>query len=162
MAKRADRLTGPQELAARMDAGGVPTAEIIATLGHGIRREDDPKGYNRIEQQLHRWRKMPLYREVWEDEVRQIVQLSLGRAVSVIRNQMNSDNEWIANKAANDVLALANRVIWAEEDKALTVRIEGMPEIGSPADPDSLQAADLLTLPAAASIDGEQVETEVQ
>jgi len=37
-----------------------------------------------------------------------------------------------------------------------------MPEIGSPADPDNLQAADLRTLPAAASIDGEQVETEVQ
>ena len=154
-------LTGPQESVARMDAGGIPTSEIIEKL-YGITREKDPKAYNRYEQRIFRWRKLPAYRECWKDEVQRIVQMTMGKAFQVIRNQLDSDNEWIANKAANDVLTLAQRVVFADDEKQLTVRIEGMPEIGSPADPDALQAADLRSLPAAASIDGEQVETEVQ
>ena len=42
------------------------------------------------------------------------------------------DQPWLQNKAANDLLNYGKNQIYGDEEKAINVRIEGMPDIGSP------------------------------
>jgi len=56
-------------------------------------------------------------------------------AVERLEKQIDNENDWVANKAANDFIGLAKTVgIFQNEEKAVNVRIEGMPDLGSPED----------------------------
>lgn len=84
--------------------------------------------------QMSRWRRKPWYDEIWKDEIRRISIAMSSEALKKIKSQIRDDNGWLANKAANDSLTFAKPLIWGEDEKAVNVRIEGMPEIGSPDD----------------------------
>ena len=50
-----------------------------------------------------------------------------------INKQVDSDTEWLANKAANDVILLAQKVgVIRSEETAMKIEVTGMPDIGSP------------------------------
>lgn len=53
------------------------------------------------------------------------------KALNVLNAQMDSTNPWIANKAANDTLRYTAQLTQTDE-KTITVKVEGMPEIGVP------------------------------
>lgn len=55
-----------------------------------------------------------------------------GPALNKLAEQMNDPSGWLANKAANDVLQRAMPVVMGNEANTVTVKIEGMPELGSP------------------------------
>ena len=61
----------------------------------------------------------------------------MSEALRRIRTQMQKDDQWLGNKAANDLLAFGKSRIFGEEDRAVTVKVEGMPELGSPDDGES-------------------------
>jgi hypothetical protein len=84
--------------------------------------------------QMSRWRRKPWYDEIWKDEIRRISIAMSSEALKKIKAQIRDDNGWLANKAANDSLTFAKPLIWGEDEKAVNIRIEGMPEIGSPDD----------------------------
>jgi hypothetical protein len=61
--------------------------------------------------------------------VRRCVPSAVGR----LEKQVDNDNDWLANKAANDVINLAKTTgMFAAEEKAINVHVQGMPELGSP------------------------------
>lgn len=118
----------------RMEARGEEHVDILREV-FGPDYVTDPVKRNAAQSKMNRWRHRPDAQAVWEDEVRSIVKLCIPGAVKRIRHQMDDDNGWLANKAANDVVNLAKTTsIFQAEDKALKVQIEGMPDLGSPDD----------------------------
>ena len=124
-------LTLEQEKMVRMEANGFTAPEIIKELWN-IERHEDPIKYHRYECLLSRTRKHPKYAETWKDEVQRQCMPMMSEAMRKLKKQMRNDDQWLGNKAANDLMTFAKNRVFADEERAVTVHIEGMPEIGSP------------------------------
>lgn len=128
------RATTKQDLFVRLEAQGAGRPEILRQVFGLDPEKDDPRTINNADVQMWRWRRKPWYDEIWKDEIRRISIAMSSEALKKIKSQIRDDNGWLANKAANDSLTFARPLIWGEDEKALTVKIEGMPDIGSPED----------------------------
>ena len=128
------KATAKQDLFVRMEACGDGRAEILKAVFGLDPQTADPRLVNNADVQMSRWRRKPWYDEIWKDEVRRISISMSSAALKKIKSQINDDNGWLANKAANDSLTFAKPLIWGEDEKAMTVRVEGMPELGHPDD----------------------------
>ena len=116
----------------RMEARGEDHATVLEKI-FGPESVTDPVKKNAAESAMHRWRTRPDAKAIWDDEVREIVKQCIPRAMSRISKQIDSKEGWLANKAANDVVNLAKTTsIFQTDEKAITVKIEGLPDIGSP------------------------------
>ena len=133
MARPYGPMTARIENFIRAEARGEPHDQILREQ-FGIDPDNcDPKDKARAEQYMYRWRHRPDADAIWQDELKAVVRRCVPNAAIRIRNQINSDTEWLANKAANDVLTLAGRIgVVKNEETALTVQVTGMPDIGSP------------------------------
>ena len=137
MARVPEPMTAKIENFIRMEARGESYDEVLKEI-FGL----DPKlatkeEKNKASQQMWRWRHRPDAQAIWDDEMKARVRRCVPRAVNLLENQIGSKKEWVANKAANDVVNLAKQTgIFVGEEKAISVRIEGMPDIGSPDDPE--------------------------
>lgn len=129
----AKELTNDQEKYIRMTAQGKCKAEILKEVfGLDMETASDSEIHS-AECKLYRWKKHPDYEKVWKDEVRDILFGCTGEAVQVIRGQLDrKDLPWLQNKAANDLLNYGKQQIYGDDDKQISVKIEGMPEIGCP------------------------------
>lgn len=125
------KLTVQQDKFVRMEANGYTTPEIIMELW-GMKKADDPKAYHNLECKLSDWRKHPKYMDTWKDEIASVSVKLMNKGLGKILHQMDSDMDWLANKAANDGVNFARSRIFADEDRAINVQITGMPDIGSP------------------------------
>lgn len=126
-------LTAQQELYIRMLARGEERKDIYREVFKVDIDTADKKTVNAIDQKCHKWRKRPDFDAVWKSEVRKIMYKTTGKALKVINRQLEqTDVPWLQNKAANDLLAFGKLQLFADEDKTVTVKIEGAPEIGSP------------------------------
>ena len=130
---RHEELTAEQDRFVRMEANGYTSPEIILALW-GLKETDDPKLYHNYECKLSRWRKHPKYIETWKDEISSVSVKLMNKGLGKILRQMDANEPWLANKAANDGVNFAKSRIFADEDRAITVQIEGLPDIGSPDD----------------------------
>ena len=124
-------LTVDQDRAVRMEANGYTTPEIILAIW-GLKEADDPKEYHNYECKLSRLRKHPMYLETWKDEVGKVSIKLMNKGLKKIMAQMDANEPWLANKAANDGVNFARSRVFAEEDRAISVKIEGMPDLGTP------------------------------
>ena len=116
----------------RMEARGEDHATILQELFH-LGPDCDPKAKNTAESQMWRWRHRPDAQAIWDDEMKARVRRCVPRAVSRLELQVDDDNGWLANKAANDMVNLAKSTgVFANEEKAINVQINGLPDIGSP------------------------------
>ena len=129
--KKNPNLTVDQERFVRMEANGITSREIIFELW-GMKEEDDPKAYHNLECKLSDWRKHPKYEEVWRDEVRKQDFGDYSLARKTLRRSMKADDQWLAMQSAVNVLNNSGKRIFGAEENAVTVRIEGLPDIGSP------------------------------
>ena len=121
----------------RMEARGIDHQTIVQKLYGVDYAAADATTQSRIDSQLWRWRHRPDAQAIWDDEIRNVVRQCIPSAVNRIKKQVDDDNGWLANKAANDVVNLAKTTsIFQSDDKAIKVQIEGMPDIGSPDDTD--------------------------
>ena len=133
------RPTGPMtakiENFIRAEARGEPADDILREF-FGLDPDNcDPKEKNKAYQQMYRWRHRPDADAIWQDELRAVVRRHVPAAIGRINKQINSDTEWLANKASNDVVQLASRIgAIKTQETAMTIEIQGMPEIGSPAE----------------------------
>lgn len=117
----------------RDDARGVPTDELIRRWMHVEPSTFTDKEKNKYAQRVFRWRHHSQYDTIWNDEVKQLLKRNVPASLLRIGQQIDSDTEWLANKAANDTLNWASRTgVIKTEETALQVQIQGMPEIGSP------------------------------
>lgn len=128
------KATTKQEMFVRMEANGEGRQEILRKVFGLDPEAADDRTLNNADAQMSRWRRKPWYEEIWKDEVRKISIAMSSEALKKIKAQIRDDNGWLANKAANDSLTFAKPLIWGEDEKAVNIRIEGMPEIGSPDD----------------------------
>lgn len=134
MPKHRQPLTADQERFIRMSAQGKSRAEIIKTV-FGLDIETAPDNeVHAIDNKMSRWRKLPEFESIWKDEVRQILYGCTAEAVQVIKGQLRSDQGWLQNKAANDLLNYGKSQIYGDEERTVHVQIDGLPDIGSPDD----------------------------
>ena len=122
------------ELFIRLEARGESRASILEKVFH-LGPDAAENDIHNADCKMSRWRHREDAKQVWDDEVRNVIRQCIPRAVSRISQQIDSKEGWLANKAANDVVNLAKTTsVFQGDDKALTVKIEGMPDIGSPDD----------------------------
>lgn len=133
MARPTAPLTARQENFIRAEARGETHQWILENI-FGMEPGADKAERHRLELQMSRIRQRPEFLTIWADELRAKVRRRVPGAISRIDTQVDDENGWLANKAANDYIALAKAmgVIANEEDKSITVRVEGMPDMGSP------------------------------
>lgn len=124
-------LTKDQDKFVRMEANGYTSREIIKELW-GVEEADDPALYHSHECRLSRWRKHPKYMETWKDEISNVSVKLMNKGLGKILHQMDANEPWLANKAANDGVNFAKSRIFADEDRMVTVQVAGLPDLGSP------------------------------
>lgn len=102
----------------------------IATLDEKKRRGV----YRAWRDKLQRLRKDPKFQEYYQSIVTEWRVHSYGPALTVLTNQVKSDEPWLANKAANDVLNRIGNDPFAtgSDASSVTIRFEGMPKLGTP------------------------------
>jgi hypothetical protein len=116
----------------RAEARGEPHAKILEDV-FGLPPGSDRRDIRNAELKMCRWRKRPDFKGIWDDELSIRVRRRVGSAISRIDMQVDSDQEWVANKAANDLIALAKSIgVIKSEESALHVKVEGLPELGTP------------------------------
>ena len=134
MPKDKQPLTAQQELFVRMSAQGKSRPKILKAV-FDIDIETTPANeVKNADNKLSRWRKHPDFEAVWKDEVRSILYGCTSEAIQTIRKQMREKDNWLQNKAANDLLNYGKAQIYGDEEKTVHVQIDGMPDIGSPDD----------------------------
>ena len=130
MGRPAEKMNAMIENFIRMEARGESYETILMEI-FGI-KPDDP-GAHAAQCKMSRWRHRDDAQAIWDDEMKARVRRCVPRAVGRLEKQIDNENDWVANKAANDVVNLAKTTgIFQSEEKAINVKIEGMPEIGSP------------------------------
>ena len=132
MARPMGPMTAQIENVIRAEARGEPHEKILKDV-FGLEPGCDPKEKNKAEQKMWRWRHRPDAKAIWEDELASVVRRRVPYAVNRLNNQVDNPNDWVANKASNDVIALAKSIgVIRTEETAVKVQIEGMPDLGSP------------------------------
>ena len=132
MARKANpTMTTDQERFVRMQANGYEFPEIIQEIW-GLHKGDE--GYHACECKLSRWRDHPQYEAIWKDEIRKQDYSDYTLARQVLRKSMRSKEEWLAMQSAVNALNNSGKRIFRDEENTVTVRIEGMPDLGSPED----------------------------
>ena len=90
---------------------------------------------NNADVKMCRWRKHPMFDQAWKEEQRRWCYEDFTLAMSVFRKGMKQDKDgWLAMNSAVNALSNANKRLFHDEDSAVTVKIEGLPDIGSPDD----------------------------
>lgn len=119
--------------AIRMRARGYSNPEVIKEVWG--KEKGDP-GYHGCEAQIAKALKHPQVPDIWKKEIRESALPLLTESLSILRKQMrkqdNKENNWLINKAANDLMTFAKNQAFADEERAITVQVQGMPEMGSP------------------------------
>ena len=134
MPKAKQPLTADQERFIRMSAQGKSRAEILKAIFNLDIGSSPENEIHNADNKMSRWRKLPEFESIWKDEVKQILYGCTAEAVQVIKGQLRSDQGWLQNKAANDLLNYGKGQIYGDEERTVHVQIEGLPDIGSPDD----------------------------
>lgn len=124
-------LTRIQKAAARMLARGESEADILACI-FKVGAEATPYQKNKALTQLRKWTKNQKFKEYYREVTNDIALAAVGSANMEIYKQLKSNNPWIVNKAANDILSRFLPNIMGENDKQVVVKVEGMPALGTP------------------------------
>ena len=134
MPKAKQPLTADQERFIRMSAQGKSRTEILkAVFNLDIATAPENEIHN-ADNKMSRWRKLPEFEPIWKEEVKQILYGCTAEAVQVIKGQLRSDQGWLQNKAANDLLNYGKGQIYGDEERTVHVQIDGLPDIGTPDD----------------------------
>jgi len=135
MARPTGPMTARIENFIRMEARGEPADDILRKVFNLDPETCTDQEKNRAYQQMYRWRHRPDADAIWQDELKATVRRHVPVSIKRIKTQVDSDTEWLANKAANDVLVLAGKIgVIQNQETALKVEISGMPDLGSPDD----------------------------
>lgn len=126
-------LSGPGQKFALLSAQGADRADILQEIFGIDVRTADREAINRADVQMSRWRRHKDFDTIFTEEVKRILRGTAGKAIRVLKMQMDKDNvPWLQNKAANDILTQSKQALFGDEEKTINVKIEGMPELGEP------------------------------
>ena len=117
-------------MAAKMMAMGRDLPDIYLAI-FGTDRTD-PVQVKQAEEKLRKMRRHPEWDDYYRKFINDRIASIYGKAIGVCERQLDDSNGWLANKAANDIIGLGKTAVMGNADNELTVKIEGMPEIGAP------------------------------
>lgn len=121
----------------RMAARGCSRPEILKECFDVDLDTATEQEIHRADSKMSRIRKRPEYMEIWKDEIKQMLIASTSKAYKRLNAQIDDDQQpWLANKAANDILNHGKQMIFGADENTVTVHVAGMPEIGSPDQPE--------------------------
>lgn len=136
-------LSAKQRTAADLLAKGRDEDQVVYTL-YGARSEypEERPAYTKGLRELRRWMRLPAFQELYRARVLSVAMPMYGKALQTIKSQMDSDNAWIAQGAAREVLSRFGDAVMGTESNETVIKIEGMPTIGEPTQ-DTLADADI-------------------
>jgi hypothetical protein len=121
---------------ALLDIEGMPRDNICAVLFNIMADgtiTEDPKKLTRARGMLTALRKDPTYKDIHRSTLLDMAAPAFDEALSEKQKLMReSNNEWLRSNVASDIIALYKPYVLGDEEKALTIKFEGMPEIGTP------------------------------
>ncbi len=125
------KITAQAMQAAQLLADGHKLKDVITAIW-GCTYESDRAAWQRGRRQLAKWQDDPAWKAAYQKLVRDSITPMVGRALNRIDQQIDDSNPWIAQGAAREVLSRYGAHALGEEDKSVTVRVEGMPTLGVP------------------------------
>lgn len=117
---------------------GLTDDEIIEKVFHWSQEKltlEPEKAKSRLatyRQRMRNLRKDPKFIEYYKSIITEWTVHNVGRALNRIAAQVDDPEGYLANKAANDVLNRGMKLFEDEDANKLTIRVEGMPELGAP------------------------------
>lgn len=130
-----DRCPAPVEKFIRMEANLCTREEKMREL-FGIDLKTAPDNVvHAADAKMHRWRKHPMFDAIWKDELAKQDYEDYSLARQVLRKGMKQEkDQWLAMNSAVNVISNGNKRIFQDDNSTVHVRIEGLPDIGSPDD----------------------------
>jgi len=128
--RRPGFLQGWQINAADMMFRGYTDEEIVKALWPY--KEWTDKAVKAAKSRLRNLRKDEKFQEYYRSLVTEWSVHHVGRALNKLAEQVDSNQPWLANKAANDVILQSKNLITGLDDNTVVVKVEGMPELGVP------------------------------
>lgn len=125
-------LTARQTAICKLLVEGVPEKEIL-TVYFGITSASTPAEKGKATRALRSIYKVKGFEECYRALVREMAFGLHGKATDRLACQIDNKNQWLANKAANDVLNRFGSIVMGGESTQVRVVIEGMPTLGMPA-----------------------------
>ena len=130
-----DKLTRDIARLAVMEANSASRAEKLKEIFGVDINTASYREINNADAKMCRWRKHPMFDQAWKEEARKWDYEDYILAREVFRKGMKQEKDgWLAMNSAVNALNNANKRLFHDEDTAVTVKIEGMPELGSPDD----------------------------
>ena len=130
-----DKLTRDMKLLAVMEANSASREEKMQKIFGIDMKTATEKEIHNADCKMSRWRKHPVFDQAWKEEARRWDYEDYILAREVFRKGMRQDKDgWLAMNSAVNALSNANKRLFHDEDTAVTVKIEGLPDIGSPDD----------------------------
>ena len=85
-------------------------------------------------QRIRNLRRTARFQEYYRTLVTEWSSHHVGKALNKLVEQIDCDQPWLANKAANDVIQHSKQMLTGVDDGTVVVKVEGMPELGTPDD----------------------------
>ena len=109
---------------------GYSDGDIIKELWPNKTEEKDIKS---LKGKLQRLRRNAKFQEYYKSIITEWSVHNVGKALTKLASQMDDKNGWLANKACNDIL-LQSKAFTGNDENTVLVKVEGMPELGTPED----------------------------
>ena len=114
--------------------------EAAGLLAEGKSAREVAKALGRAESTIRSWMKNEEIRGAYREAILRTALVSYARAVRKLSDQVDADNEAVAQRAAKDLIDRFGDVIMQERDREIVVRVVGAPEIGMPEEPEEAEA----------------------
>ncbi len=109
--------------------------EAAALLSEGKTAGEAARVLGRSESTIRRWMKDEAVRDAYREAILRTALVSYARAIKKLSDQVDADNEAVAQRAAKDLIDRFGDVIMQERDREVVVRVIGAPDIGLPEEP---------------------------
>lgn len=109
--------------------------EAAGLLAEGKSAGEAARLLGRAESTIRRWMKDEAVRDAYREAILRTALVSYARAIKKLSDQVDADNEAVAQRAAKDLIDRFGDVIMQERDREVVVRVIGAPEIGMPEKP---------------------------
>ena len=109
--------------------------EAAALLAEGKTAAEAAQILGRAESTIRRWMRDGAAREAYREAILRTALVSYARAVRKLSDQVDADNEAVAQRAAKDLIDRFGDAIMQEHEREIVVRVVGAPEIGMPEEP---------------------------
>lgn len=94
--------------------------------------KNDKKAVANAKSKLRKLRKNPKFIEYYNSIVTEFRVHGYGKAMNKMVDLIDNDNPWLALQAAVNVVSKTEKIVTGDEENAVTVKIEGLPELGTP------------------------------